>query len=151
VSRFSFKSLRSRLLIVLLGLTALPALLIGGLANYNARQTIEQRVIAQLNSIVDLKKEQINVWLDDRKADARLLADNFLIEEHFTEILDPRTDPQRRTAFSGFLIDNLHGVQKARTGYREIMFVDFGGKVILSTCEWMKHFIRLSAIGLIEG
>ncbi|GEM_PF-1436238 len=145
MSRFSFKSLRSRLLIVLLGLTALPALLIGGLANYNARQTIEQRVIAQLNSIVDLKKEQINIWLDDRNADARLLADNFLIEEHFTEILDPRTDPQRRAAFSGFLIDNLHGVQKARTGYREIMFVDLGGKVILSTdsthigANWSAH------------
>ncbi|MBI5714732.1 MAG: cache domain-containing protein [Chloroflexi bacterium] len=145
MSRFSFKSLRSRLLIVLLGLTALPALLIGSLANYNARQTIEQRVSAQLNSIVDLKKEQINVWLDDRKADARLLADNFLIEEHFTEILDPRTDPQRRAAFSGFLIDNLRGVQKARTGYREIMFVDLGGKVILSTdsthigANWSAH------------
>ncbi|MBI5052702.1 MAG: diguanylate cyclase, partial [Chloroflexi bacterium] len=104
-----------------------------------------QRVSAQLNSIVDLKKEQINVWLDDRKADARLLADNFLIEEHFTEILDPRTDPQRRAAFSGFLIDNLRGVQKARTGYREIMFVDLGGKVILSTdsthigANWSAH------------
>ena len=73
-----FQSLPGRLLIVLLGLTALPALLIGGLAYRNARQTVEARVIAQLTSIADLKKEQIAAWLDDRTADARLIADNFL-------------------------------------------------------------------------
>lgn len=130
---FFLRSLRGRLLLVLLGLTALPALLIGGLAYYNARQTIEQRVAAQLNSIADLKKEQINSWLNDRSDDARLLADNFLIEEHFTEIMDPKTDPQRRTAFASFLVDNLRGVQKARAGYREIMFVNRAGVIILST------------------
>jgi hypothetical protein len=118
-SRF-FQSLPGRLLIVLLGLTALPALLIGGLAYRNARQTVEARVIAQLTSIADLKKEQITTWLDDRAADARLIADNFLNEEHFTEILDPQTDPKRRAAFADFLTDNLLGVQQARAGYAEI-------------------------------
>jgi hypothetical protein len=78
---------------VVSGQTALPALLIGGLAYQNARRTVEMRVKAQLTSVADLKKDQITAWLDDRAADARLLADNFLNEEHFTEILDPRTDP----------------------------------------------------------
>ena len=125
-----FRSLRGRLLLVLLGLTALPALLIGGLAYQNARQTVETRVKAQLTSVADLKKEQITTWLDDRVADARLLANNFLNEEHFTEILDPRTDPARSAAFAGFLTDNLRGVQQARTGYSEIMFVDATGRII---------------------
>jgi hypothetical protein len=73
-----FRSLRGRWLLVVLGLTALPALFIGGLAYQNARQTVETRVKAQLTSVADLKKEQITAWLDDRAADARLLADNFL-------------------------------------------------------------------------
>ncbi len=133
MNRPLFKSLQSRLLAVLLSLTALPALLIGVLAYHNARQTVEARVIAQLTSVADLKKEQITTWLDDRTANARLLADNFLNEEHFTEILDPHTDPDRRAAFAAFLTDNLRGVQHARAGYSEIMMVDATGRVILST------------------
>ena len=54
-----FKSLRGRLLLVLLVLVALPALLIDGLAYRMAHQTIESCVKAQLTSIADLKKEQI--------------------------------------------------------------------------------------------
>ncbi len=48
VNGFRFSSLQVRLLIVLLVMTAAPALLIGGLAYRNARDTVEQRVIAQL-------------------------------------------------------------------------------------------------------
>ncbi len=52
-------SLQNRLLLVLLALTALPTLLMGGLAYRNARQTVETRVKAQLTSVADLEKEQI--------------------------------------------------------------------------------------------
>ncbi len=60
------RSLRSRLRLVLLGLTALPALLIGGLAYQNARRTVETRVKSQLTFVADLKKEQMDelVWQD---------------------------------------------------------------------------------------
>lgn len=130
---FFLKNLRGRFLVVLLGLTALPALLIGGLAHQNASQTVEARLVAQLTTVADLKQEQILTWLDDRTSDTRLLADNFLNEEHFTEILDLTVDPDRRKAFAGFLTDNLYGLQQARAGYIEIMYVDTSGKVILST------------------
>ncbi|MBI4315362.1 MAG: cache domain-containing protein, partial [Chloroflexi bacterium] len=127
------RSLSGRLLLLLLGLTALPALLIGGLAYRNARQTIEDRVVAQLTSVADLKKEQIASWLENRVADSRLLADNFLNEEHFTFILDPDSDPKQSAAFAAFLTDNLLSVQQARDGYSEIFFADTAGKIILST------------------
>ncbi len=125
--------LQTRLLIVLLALAALPALLIGGIAYQNARTTIELRVKARLNSIADLKRDQIVSWLADRSADARLLADNFLNEEHFSVILDPAADPDQQAAFAGFLTDNLLSIQQARAGYREVLFVDAAGTVILST------------------
>jgi hypothetical protein len=92
-------------------------LLIGGVAYRNARQTIENEVNTQLTLVADLKRDQITTWLDARTADARLLADNFLTQEHFTEILDPQADPERRVAFAGFLTDNLLSLQQAHAGY----------------------------------
>lgn len=129
------KSLRGRYLLVLLGLTALPTLLIGGLAYRNARQTIVSRVEAQLTSVADLKEEQIANWIGERQADVRLIADNFLNEEHFTEILDPTVDPQRRDSFAGFITDNLISIQQTRQGYNEIFFIDTSGEIIISTSE----------------
>lgn len=117
----------------MLSLTALPALLIGSLAYRSARQTVEERVRLQLTAIADLKKEEIETWLEARVADTHLLADNFLNQEHFTEVLEPSTDPERRDAFAAFLTDNLVGLQKSRVGYHEIFFVDISGTVILST------------------
>jgi HD-GYP domain-containing protein (c-di-GMP phosphodiesterase class II) len=90
-------------------------------------------VQAQLTSIATLKKTQLTTWIADRVADARLLGENFLNEEHFTEILDSRIPATRRTAFAGFLTDNLHSLQHTRQGYDEILFVDIGGRVVLST------------------
>lgn len=118
---------------VLLSLTALPMLLTGILAYQHAADTIEQRVVAQLTSVTTLKQQQIQTWLDARTADAQLLANNHLNEEHFTEILDERVPAQRRVAFTGFLTDNLRGVQQARKGYIELYMVDATGEVILST------------------
>lgn len=126
-------TLRNRLLLVLLCLAALPSVLIGVLAYRNARLTLETRVQAQLTSIATLKKTQLTAWIEDRIADARLLGENFLNEEHFTEILDPRVPAARRLAFAGFLTDNLRSLQHTRQGYEEIFFVDITGRVVLST------------------
>ncbi len=131
--KYFLGSLRGPVLIVLLALTSVPILVLGSLSYYNARQTVELRVKARLASVADLKRDQIVSWLADRRADVRLLADNFLNEEHFTVILDPNGDPKLRTAFSEFLTDNLHSIQKARPGYEELFFVDTAGKVILAT------------------
>ncbi len=128
-------SLRARLLVVLMALTVLPVLLIGGLAYRHARQTIEDRLIAHLTSVADLKKEQINNWLDERSADARLLADNFLNQEHLSEILAPEVPPESRAFYASFLTDNLQSLQNARVGYNEIFIVDPAGRVLLSTDE----------------
>ena len=126
-------SINSRLLMIFLALIALPSLMIGVLAIKNARENIESRVKARLSSVADLKAGQISDWLVDRKSDALLIANNFLNEEHFTIILDPNSDPEKQIAFAGFLTDNIVSIQQARLGYKEIMFVDINGRIILST------------------
>ncbi|MFW5812570.1 MAG: hypothetical protein ACOCWS_06240, partial [Alkalispirochaetaceae bacterium] len=63
-------------------------------AYVSSNRAVESRVKAQLTSVADLEKEQIIDWLANRRADVRLLADNFLNEEHLTVILDPDEDPE---------------------------------------------------------
>jgi PAS domain S-box-containing protein len=61
------------------------------------------------------------------------LADNFLHEEHFTVILRPETASDRRTAFTGFLLENIQSLRRTNSEYLEILFVDLAGQVIIST------------------
>ena len=90
--------MRQRLLLALLLMAFLPAIVIGAIAYSNARQTIEGRLFAELNSVADLKSEEIENWIELVRSDARLIADNFLNEEHITVILDDDSDPELRNA-----------------------------------------------------
>jgi hypothetical protein len=91
-----FRSLRGRWLLVVQGLTALPALLIGGRAYQNARQTVETRVNAQLTSVADLKKDQITAWLDDRAPTPACSLTTFTLEATFHHLQNRigTSDPQ---------------------------------------------------------
>ena len=122
-------------MLVLIVFAVVPALVIGGLAWASARQEIETRVRAQLTSVSDLEKQQISAWLANRESDVKLLADNFLNEEHLTVILDPDADPELQDAFAGFITQNLHSIQANRSGYDEIAFLSRNGRVVLSTEE----------------
>lgn len=126
-------TLRDRILIVLLTLTALPALLIGGFAYVNAYEAAQIHEFARLASIADLKQMQINIWLDDRDGDDRLLAENFANQELFTELLSPSTDANRRAVLAGYLTESLKTIQMARKGGAELLIVDASGRVAVST------------------
>ncbi len=128
-------TIRGRYLLVLIAFAVIPALFIGFLVWSSARSAIESRVEAQLTSVADLEKQQIAGWLSDREADVKLLADNFLNEEHLTVILDPDADPELREAFARFITQNLNSIQENRRGYDEIAFLSRTGQVVLSTEE----------------
>ncbi len=83
--------MRQRLLLALLIMAFLPALSIGVLAYQNARSTIEVRLYDEMNSVADLKQNEIVNWVEIIQSDVNLMADNFLNEEHITVILDENT------------------------------------------------------------
>ncbi|RMG89710.1 MAG: GAF domain-containing protein, partial [Chloroflexi bacterium] len=128
-------SLRSQLFVTLVLVALISATLLAYAAFRTEREALKVQVINQLNSVADLKTEQIEIWLREREADARLLADNRLNEEHLTEILLPDTPPERKAEFISFLRDNLNSLQQSRTGYTEVILVDVNGKVIIATDE----------------
>lgn len=128
-----FQSVRGKLLLLLLAFISIPALLIGGIANYNARKNIEARLASELKTIADLKKSELISWINERQADTRLLADNFLNEDHFSVILDPNSTEEKKELFTNFLMDNITSVQQVQIGYTEIFIADINGNIVLST------------------
>lgn len=97
------------------------------------RHALAQELETQLVLVSDLKKDQIENWLLNRQADARLLAQNMLNQEHFTELFNPSIAKARKVEFTAFLADNLIGVQNARQGYTRIVIADATGTIIIAT------------------
>lgn len=126
-------SLEARLMLAFVVMATLPALLIGALAYRNATSTIQESVNEQLVSISDLKQAEIEGWVALIDSDIRLLADNFLNEEHITVLLDPASDEALQADLATFLTENLLSLQAARSGYIEIYYMDTTGRILLST------------------
>lgn len=97
------------------------------------RQALEEQVSGKLLVVANLKRDQLNNWLTERTADARLVAVNRLNQEHFTELFEDSIPQPRKEEFAAFLRDNLIGLQRSRAGYVEIAMTDKAGNVVIGT------------------
>ena len=128
-----FGRTRWRVSVALLFMAILPVALIVAFSYNTARETVFQRLHANLNAIADLKRDEVMQWRSLVISDTLLLADNFLNQEPITTILNPNADEALRDAFANFLTENLISLQNARAGYVEILFVDREGDIFIST------------------
>lgn len=126
-------SLRWQLLLALGFVAAITLGAAGAAAYLSERAALETQLYAQLTAVADLKQKQLTAWLNERRADARLLAVNRLNQEHFTELLTPEIPAARKTEFAAFLADNLVGLQQSRIGYSNIAMADSQGRVLVAT------------------
>ena len=67
-------SIRERLILVYLVISAMAILGVGGLSYFVSRQALTQRTFAQLTSLKTVKKRQIEQFFHDRNRDINLLA-----------------------------------------------------------------------------
>lgn len=124
---------RGRLALALLGMAALPVLLIGAFSYNLAQETLHERVYAQLNGVLDLKQTEVSNWLALVVSDTLLLANNYVNEEHLTVILDSPAGNFQQHSYGNYLTQYLLSLQQARSGYEEIFYVLTNGDVLLST------------------
>ena len=111
----------TRQIAIVLFLVALAGIVGVGLAAWQAeRMVLEAQVNNNLVMVANLKSERLQYWLNERQADARLLAVNQLNQEHFTKLFDGSVDFQDKRELAVFLRDNLAGLQDSRRGYMEI-------------------------------
>ena len=117
----------NRLLVFVLFIVALFLIVYGFWFYRQQSQTIRMNKINELNSIAELKVNEIMQWRRDRLADIRNFSDNPFINDAFNQWLTtPDNDEARKAILESFqlLKDSYH--------YRDIILVDKTGSVSLS-------------------
>lgn len=138
-----FKSIKTQLIFYICLLTTIPLLFVCIVEYYRGKGAIEQRVIEQLTSIADLKKSELNSWLEERLTDTSVLARNKVLAAAATSLLQQRRRfesieqlKNSETARINYerLVENLHALKQFYKHYNVISIIDgANGEVVVST------------------
>lgn len=138
-----FKSIKIQLICSICLLTTVPLLFVCVVEYYSSKGAIEQRVIEQLTSIADLKKNELNSWLEERLIDTSVIARNKILAAAATSLLQQRrrfeTIDQLKRSEAGKvnyerILENLHLLKQVYKHYNVISIIDgANGEVVIST------------------
>lgn len=138
-----FKSIKIQLICYICLLTTAPLLFVCIVEYYSSKSAIEQRMIEQLTSIADLKKSELNNWLEERLTDTSVIARNKVLAAAATSLLKQRrrfeSIDQLRKSEAGRInyeriLNNLHVLKQFYKHYNVISIIDgANGEVVIST------------------
>ncbi|GAN32287.1 MAG: HAMP domain-containing protein [Candidatus Brocadia sp. AMX2] len=138
-----FKSIKIQLISYICLLTTVPLLFVCVVEYYSSKSAIEQRMIEQLTSIADLKKSELNNWLEERLTDTSVIARNKVLAAAATSLLQQRRrfesiDELRKSEAGRInyerILDNLHVLKQFYKHYNVISIIDgANGEVVIST------------------
>lgn len=111
----------------------LSVLSLGITAYISERDALKAQVLAELDTIVQLKETQLNAWFHERRADLHLISLSDVNREYLGELLDSDTSAADREHYTSILLTNLNSMKINRPYYRRIELLDVEGRVILST------------------
>lgn len=140
-----FGSIRGKLIGCFLLMTMIPLLTVSIISYYNGRRAVEQRVIEQLTSIADLKKAELQDWIQERLLDTRIISGNKFLEAAFTSLLyirrsmdsvDSMLQSDIGKEYYTRLLVYLNKLKSNYKVYNEIYITDIAnGEIIISTNE----------------
>lgn len=143
MNKNAFKSIKVQIICYICLLTTIPLLIVCTMEYYSGKGAIEQRVIEQLTSIADLKKDELNNWLEERLTDTSVIARNKVLAAAATSLLQQRrrfdSVEQLMSSEAGRinyirLLDNLHVLKQIYKQYNIISLIDgANGEVVVST------------------
>ena len=138
-----FFGIRGKLIGCFLLMTMTPLLTVSIISYYNGKNAVEQRLIEQLTSITDLKKSELQSWLQERLLDTMVISQNKFLEAAFTSLFYIRraTDSVDSMLKSDvgreYHIRLLMYINKLKSTYRvfdEIYIIDIeSGEILVST------------------
>ncbi|OHC05373.1 MAG: hypothetical protein A2Z57_05590 [Planctomycetes bacterium RIFCSPHIGHO2_12_39_6] len=124
-------------------MTTIPLLFVCIVEYYSSKNAIEQRVIEQLTSIADLKKRELNNWLEERFIDTSVIARNKVLAAATTSLLQQRRRFENvhqlmnsETARINYnrVLENLHALKQFYKHYNIISIIDgANGEIVVST------------------
>ena len=129
-------SIRTKLIIILFAFIVVPVFFFGMMVFSNARSSLMSVRIAQLNNIADLKKEKIETFFNEKKADIGS-GRNFPDIKQYLPLLikhsDNRSDPAYVKAWQE-IDDHLKTFQK-NYGYLNVMLTDTKGTIMYASSK----------------
>src|SRR3990167_9488225 len=138
-----FRSIKVQLICYICFLTTVPLLFVCIVEYYSSKSAIEQRVIEQLTSIADLKKSELNSWLEERLTDTSVIVRNKVLAAAATSLLQQRRRCESvyqlmnsETARINYnrVLENLHALKQFYKHYNVISIIDgANGEVVIST------------------
>ncbi|UQB42589.1 EAL domain-containing protein [Thiomicrospira microaerophila] len=115
----------------LIGLGLLLVLALGALSYYWQFKQLEQATYKELQAVNELKTKQLNHWLSERRADAKVLAENTI----FIELVEASfKDAAARTR-----LKNRLGLFLDAKGYGQISLHEFNGDLLINAGDKFKH------------
>lgn len=138
-----FNSIKVQIIFYICLLTTIPLLFVCIVEYYSSKNAIEQRVIEQLTSIADLKKRELNNWLEERFIDTSVIARNKVLAAATTSLLQQRRRFESvhqlmnsETARINYnrVLENLHALKQFYKHYNIISIIDgANGEIVVST------------------
>ena len=138
-----FKSIKVQLICYICLLTTVPLLFVCIVEYYSSKNAIEQRVIEQLTSIADLKKIELNNWLEERLTDTSAIARNKVLAAAVTSLLQQRrrfdnVEHLKNSETAGInykrVLESLHVLKQFYKHYNVISVIDgANGEIVVST------------------
>lgn len=140
-----FKSIKVKLICYFILMTTFPILIVSNKAYNSGKKALNERVIEKLTSISDLKKTQLNNWLQERIVDIGVLSTNKSLEISFSNLLylrkafhtiDKMKESEIGQLYYKRLLEYLGQLKKKFIYCDEISILDIeNGEIVISTTE----------------
>ena len=140
-----FIGIKGKLIGFFLTVTMIPLLAVSIISYYNGKNALEQRVIEQLTSIADLKKSELQSWLQERLLDTQVISRNKFLEGAFTSLfyirrtadsVDTMIKSSVGSEYHIRLLMYLSKLKRIYTVFSEIYLIDIeSGEILVSTNE----------------
>lgn len=131
-------SLRYKLSAYFLIISLFPLMLISSWAYYSGKESTENKIMAHLISIADLKKHELENWLIEKLRDLEMESENPLIVFYLSGLKAGKRKVSGQSSlqdtFRTYVFDKIQRM-KSKHRYKRVLILDSSGKVVISTEE----------------
>ncbi|MDY0038933.1 MAG: ATP-binding protein [Desulforhabdus sp.] len=135
-----YKSFTRNMMLIVILVSFTPLVLISGIVGYEFHTSYQQKVIAHLEELVQKHRQNIDVFLDEKLANIRVLADTFSYEQLVDQSFLRRKLALFQENYGGAFVDlgviDENGLQVSYAGPFQL------GKAVYSQAEWFKKAMQ---------
>jgi len=135
-----YKSLRRNMMIIMIIVSFAPLVLVSGIVGYEFHTSYQEKVLAYLTELVEKQRQNVDVFLQEKLANIRVLAETFSYEQLTDESFLKRKLALFQQNYGGVFVDlgviDQNGIQVAYAGPFQL------GKAVYSQAEWFKKAMQ---------